>query len=75
MFYIGKTKAPILNLTSPQIVIITCSYLCGFNLNLSEATLNILTKRIKCSTNILDEAISLFWNFCDFVNSPYVGCT
>ncbi len=60
LFYNGKTKAPILSLTSPHIVIIIFSYLRGFNLNLSEATLNIFNTRIKCSTKIRDEAISLF---------------
>lgn len=51
-FYNGKTKAPIRSLTSPHIVIIICSYLFEFSLNLSEATLNIFNTRIKCSTEI-----------------------
>jgi hypothetical protein len=63
IFYNGKTTAPIRNLTSPYIVIIICLYLDGFNLNLSEATLNILTTRIKCSTKIRFEAISLLFDF------------
>jgi len=45
------------SLTIPHIVIIICSYFQEFNLNLSEAILNILTTRIKCSTNIRPAAI------------------
>ncbi|BAY50423.1 hypothetical protein SAMD00079811_80520 (plasmid) [Scytonema sp. HK-05] len=58
-------------LTSPDIVIIICSYFDGFNLNLSEATLNIFNKRIKCSTNIRSDAISLFFSFWNLLNSPF----
>lgn len=73
LFHIGKTNAPMRNLTSPHIVIIICSYLRGFNRNLSEATLNILTKRIKCSTKIRSDANSLFFSICDGVNSAFLG--
>ena len=69
--YIYKTNAPIRNLTSPHIVIIIVSYLLGFNLNLSDATRLIFNTRIKCSTNILSEASSLFLFFCDSVSSPF----
>jgi len=50
-------RASIRSLTIPHIVIIICSYFREFNLNLSEAILNILTTRIKCSTNIRPAAI------------------
>lgn len=73
IFYNGKTKAPIRSLTSPHIVIIICSYLLEFSLNLSEATLNIFNTRIKCSTKIRDDAISLFFDFWSGVNSPFFG--
>ena len=58
---------------SPHIVIMICSYLRGFNLNLSEATLNILTTRIKCSTKIRNDASSLFRSFCYEVSSAFLG--
>jgi hypothetical protein len=51
--YICNTSAPIRNLTNPQIVKITCSYFLGISRNLSWATRNIFTERIRCSTNIL----------------------
>ncbi len=73
IFYNGKTKAPILSLTNPHIVIIICSYLPSFSLNLSEATRNIFNTRIKCSTKILFEAIFLFFDFWSEVNSPFFG--
>jgi hypothetical protein len=66
-------NVPIRNLTSPQIVIIICSYLREFNLNLSWATLNIFTKRIKCSTKIRSDANSLFFCFYLIVNSLFLG--
>lgn len=69
--YIYKTKVPIPNLTSPHIVIIICSYLLIFHLNLSEAILNILITRIKCSTKIRSDASCLFCSFCEGVNSPF----
>lgn len=61
------------NLTSPHIVLTICSYLFGFHRNLSEATLNILIIRIKCSTNILSDASCLFFSFCDGDNFPLFG--
>ena len=48
-----KIKAPTRNLTNPEIVKITCSYFWVLSRNLSEATLNILIRRIICSTKIL----------------------
>lgn len=50
--FVGNMSEPILNLTNPQIVKITCSYFWGFNLNLSWTTRNIFKERIRCSTNI-----------------------
>ncbi|BAZ22946.1 hypothetical protein NIES4073_38340 [Kalymmatonema gypsitolerans NIES-4073] len=73
LFYFGNTNASIRNLTSPQIVMITCLYLRGFNRNLSEATRNIFTKRIKCSTKIRYDARSLFFSFCSRLNSCFFG--
>ncbi len=35
------------------------------------SSLNILTIRIRCSTNIHSSASSLFFSFCDGVNSPF----
>ncbi len=59
-------------LTSPHLVII-CTYLIGFNLNLSDAILNILITLIKCLTNIPSDASYLFFCFCDRVNSRFWG--
>ena len=71
--YNGNISARIRNLTNPQIVKITCSYLWGFNLNQSLPTRNILTDRIRCSTQIrLDENI-LFCSFCSVVSSRFLG--
>ena len=67
--FVGNIKVPILNLTSPQIVKIICSYLWVFKRNLSWATRNILTKRITCSTNIRSLDNSLFFCFCSGLNS------
>ncbi len=74
LFHIGKTNAPIRQLTSPHIVIIICSYLIGFNLNLSDATLtstytnqmfdkNSLGKQFLCFSIFGTELIILFWAF------------
>ena len=48
----GKIKAPTRNLTNPEIVKVTCSYFWVLIRNLSQATLNILTRRITCSNKI-----------------------
>ena len=72
-FPTGNIKAPIRNLTIPQIVKITCSYFWGFNLNLSWATRNILTVLIRCSTKIRRAENALFCSFCSVVNSRFLG--
>jgi len=72
IFYNGKTNDPIRSLTTPHIVIIICSYLLGFNLNLSEATLNILRHESNVRQKFWLKPF-FFFQFFSGVNSPFLG--
>jgi hypothetical protein len=70
---VGNMREPIRNLTNPQTVKITCSYLWEFNLNRSWTTRNIFTERMRCSTNTLFAENFWFSCFCSIVNSRFFG--
>ena len=70
---VSKATLLIRNLTRPQTVNTTFLYRCRSSRNLSLATRNILTKRIKCSTAMRDEDNSLFSCFWHSVILLFLG--